>query len=961
MKKIVTVAFFILICSNLLLAQGTVLDTILNKISLDSLRLYVRQLSGDTSCIIGGSTYTIQSRHKLQLGNDKSAQYIYEKLSSFGLVTQYEAFSTTGANVIGTKVGTKFPNRYYVVCGHFDDMPTGAIAPGADDNASGTAAVIELARVLSNYNFQYTIKFIGFDEEEQGLVGSIYYATQAKTRGDTIMGVINLDMIAYDGNNDGKMNIHTKSVANSQEIGADIVQNNTAFNIGLNTVIVPSQPYSDHDSFLNKGYGAVLMIEDNNDFHPYYHTVNDKVQYFNWPFFYKMTKAAGVTLAKYALNLKIAIEHTPIASTTTETPIYSTAKIISGLTLASGTAAPRLYYRVNTGSGFGAFNYVTDIDGPVGDEYDFIIPPQFIGTTVEYYIAAQDQNASFVITLPAGGSGINPPGTNPPVQLYRFYVANQVASLRDNCNTLNNWTSASVWGITTSTFVSKPASITDSPTGNYANSTTNTLTSTNPVLVIAGLAANLQFYAKWDLESGYDYVQFQISSNAGTNWIPIAGKYTKLGSGSFQPAGQPLYNGIQSTWVLEDIDISSYMNKNILLRYVLKSDASINADGFYLDDVAITVYQAGGTIITTNFSTNQGWNLISVPVTTIDKLTSKLFPSAVSPAFSYQSQYILRDTLNVGSGYWLKFDNAQNNNFTGRTASSLAVPVTKGWNLIGSLNDNLPVNSITPQGIILSPFSGYNSGYYITDTLKKGNGYWVKISDDGVLNLNTSAVQRSDKIVFNKSDYKNKLTFIENSGKRMQLYLTESFDPKSFDELPPLPPPGLFDARFSSGKSVGLLTVENTVLLSSAEYPIQILFESEKNISLTLTSDYPDNKFTQVLSPSKAVYLTQPVDKIKIKSDLQPTEFALEQNYPNPFNPTTIIKYQLPEDSHVKLIVYDVLGREVTTLVNEVKQFGSYEVEFNATRFTSGYGSGVYFYQINAGNFVSAKKMLLVR
>lgn len=86
-------------------------------------------------------------------------------------------------------------------------------------------------------------------------------------------------------------------------------------------------------------------------------------------------------------------------------------------------------------------------------------------------------------------------------------------------------------------------------------------------------------------------------------------------------------------------------------------------------------------------------------------------------------------------------------------------------------------------------------------------------------------------------------------------------------------------------------------------------------------------------------------------------DFNLQTNYPNPFNPTTIIKYQLPEDAHVKLIIYDVLCREVTTLVNEVKKVGSYEVEFNATRLTS----GVYFYQISAGKFVSAKKMLLVR
>ncbi|MBT8379705.1 MAG: T9SS type A sorting domain-containing protein [Ignavibacteria bacterium] len=86
-------------------------------------------------------------------------------------------------------------------------------------------------------------------------------------------------------------------------------------------------------------------------------------------------------------------------------------------------------------------------------------------------------------------------------------------------------------------------------------------------------------------------------------------------------------------------------------------------------------------------------------------------------------------------------------------------------------------------------------------------------------------------------------------------------------------------------------------------------------------------------------------------------KFDLEQNYPNPFNPTTKIKYQIPESSFVKLKVYDVIGNEIATLVNEKKLAGTYEIEFYGT----GLPSGIYFYQLKAGNFIETNKMLMLK
>jgi hypothetical protein len=88
-----------------------------------------------------------------------------------------------------------------------------------------------------------------------------------------------------------------------------------------------------------------------------------------------------------------------------------------------------------------------------------------------------------------------------------------------------------------------------------------------------------------------------------------------------------------------------------------------------------------------------------------------------------------------------------------------------------------------------------------------------------------------------------------------------------------------------------------------------------------------------------------------------PESYALSQNYPNPFNPSTTLKYELPRASHVTLTVYDLLGREVTTLVNAIEKPGYKSVEWNA----SGVASGVYFYRLQAGNFVQTRKLLLLR
>ena len=88
-----------------------------------------------------------------------------------------------------------------------------------------------------------------------------------------------------------------------------------------------------------------------------------------------------------------------------------------------------------------------------------------------------------------------------------------------------------------------------------------------------------------------------------------------------------------------------------------------------------------------------------------------------------------------------------------------------------------------------------------------------------------------------------------------------------------------------------------------------------------------------------------------------PTEFNLSQNYPNPFNPSTKIDFQIPENGNVKITLYDMTGREVAVILNEVKEAGYYNVNFNGSNLST----GAYFYRINANDFTATKKMTLIK
>jgi carboxypeptidase T len=143
------------------------------------------------------------------------------------------------------------------------------------------------------------------------------------------------------------------------------------------------------------------------------------------------------------------------------------------------------------------------------------------------------------------------------------------------------------WGISQQTYVSPPSCIADSPEGNYAANANTSITTTSPVDLTHAAWAELSYWAKWDIVTGWDYVQIQASTDDGKTWTPLEGEFTIAGS-SYQLPGQPLYEGSQDDWVQEKIDLSDFLGESVLFRFVLKSNIFITAQGFFFDDFTIT-------------------------------------------------------------------------------------------------------------------------------------------------------------------------------------------------------------------------------------------------------------------------------------------------------------------------------------------------------------------------------------
>jgi hypothetical protein len=209
-----------------------------------------------------------------------AAEWICDKFVSYNMDSVYhDTFSfifDVPDNIVGIKNGTVFPESCYtVICGHYDATALNPdLAPGADDNASGVAAVVEAARILKDYEFEYNIRFIAFSAEEFGIVGSGIYAWRASQRGDDIEAVFNFDMIGYADAQPETLEVCGDTFCTP--LIAHFIACADTYTTLLTTPRLGCM-VSDEEPFRFWGYPAIGMVEDLPIVNPYYHTQGDTI------------------------------------------------------------------------------------------------------------------------------------------------------------------------------------------------------------------------------------------------------------------------------------------------------------------------------------------------------------------------------------------------------------------------------------------------------------------------------------------------------------------------------------------------------------------------------------------------------------------------------------------------------------------------------------------------------------
>jgi Peptidase family M28 len=509
---------------------------------------------------------------------DAARNQIIARLQSMGYSPQIVQWSAShGDNIRVDIPGATAPTEWVVIGAHYDSINgqgSSFTAPGADDNGSGSAAVIEIARVLKTAGpFERSIRLMWFSGEEFGLLGSDAAANASATSGEDIVGMINTDMNAYRANGDTRdvdFATNSTSSALTQFCNAMGQQYVTGW---LSTFGVLTAGTSDHASYTTYGYASAFPFEDLSQYSPYIHTANDSYPQSTPDFDLSLLLTRGViaSAATLAEPVDMSISHTPLPDTTNASGPYVVSAQVTSLISSTVTSVELHYWAGNQTP------TVVPMTFNGGSNWSGAIPSQGSPVTISYFIYATDSYA-YPETLPSGADTGGEPfkffvGTKNVLYAHGFEGGNDAGWTHAQVATQDDWqrgvpqgsagdpsaafAGTTVWG----NDLGAPGW-----NGAYGNNVENWLRS--PVLNLS--AANnvtLEFRRWLTIEEG-QFDQASVRVNGQVVWQnPNIGDL------------------LDSSWVPMSLDVSNIAahNASVQVEFRLKSDGGVTFGGWNLD------------------------------------------------------------------------------------------------------------------------------------------------------------------------------------------------------------------------------------------------------------------------------------------------------------------------------------------------------------------------------------------
>ncbi|MCC6549973.1 MAG: T9SS type A sorting domain-containing protein [Ignavibacteriaceae bacterium] len=508
---------------------------------------------------------------------------------------------------------------------------------------------------------------------------------------------------------------------------------------------------------------------------------------------------------------------------------------------------------------------------------------------------------------------------------------------------------------------------------------------------------------------------FRSNSDKTISWLHADGTgvdsvyiYTSDNSGSNFAILRQIGDNQNTLWNVP----AEYLNHNYLVKIITRDS---------LGNASEIISNSNFTVVGDSLATPApaGWSLISTPLNAGEITPNALLADdfGANPFYMWEFRqnegYRTPELISFGKGYWLGVLSGGNWDVTGEAveADSTVQTLQPGFNLIGNkyVRDiskttlsfvkngfQYTFDEAVSNNLISNTLYGYDgSGYASANILNLFKGYWIGVLTDGVSLIQKplpAQIPVSTPIAVTENNWEMALELTSGllSDKTAVIGAKENatvgFDAEFDAPRPPRNPgsnflelyfensgstyPQMLGSRYardfrSVGEASWVFKVESSenaeTRLSWDRSQIQQLPDS---IRITL-KDMSNNTEVDMKTDSVYNFVYNGVRSFAVNSTVTgimdnstiPNDYSLKQNYPNPFNPSTMIQFQLPKSGHTELKVYDLVGREVATLINGTREAGYHQVSFDA----SGLSSGMYIYRLRSGDFSKTMKMSLVK